>query len=41
LCPPTEFSVRLRLTEQNMADIAVLDRGERLINPEGLAPAWD
>ncbi|MFI5443688.1 2,5-didehydrogluconate reductase DkgB [Polaromonas sp. UC242_47] len=32
---------QLRLTEEDMAQIAALDRGERLVNPEGLAPAWD
>jgi len=32
---------QLRLTKQDMADIAALDRGERRVNPEGLAPAWD
>lgn len=32
---------QLRLTDAQMARIAALDRGERLVNPEGLAPAWD
>jgi 2,5-diketo-D-gluconate reductase B len=32
---------QLRLTEDDMAKIAALDRGERLVNPEGLAPVWD
>ena len=32
---------RLRLTDDDMAKIAALDRGERLANPEGIAPAWD
>ena len=32
---------QLRLTDENMAQIATLDRGERLANPEGLAPKWD
>jgi 2,5-diketo-D-gluconate reductase B len=32
---------QLRLGEEDMARIAALDRGERLVNPEGLAPAWD
>ncbi|MEF7614871.1 2,5-didehydrogluconate reductase DkgB [Aquincola sp. MAHUQ-54] len=32
---------QLRLSEAEMAQIATLDRGERLANPEGLAPAWD
>ncbi|WMJ70963.1 2,5-didehydrogluconate reductase DkgB [Stenotrophomonas sp. 24(2023)] len=31
----------LRLTEEDMAQIARLDRGHRLANPEGIAPAWD
>lgn len=30
----------LRLTEQDMADIAALDRNERLVSPE-FAPEWD
>lgn len=32
---------QLKLSESDMAQIAALDRGERLVNPEGLAPAWD
>lgn len=32
---------QLRLTEADMAQIAALDRGERLVDPEGLAPTWD
>lgn len=32
---------QLRLSDTDLAQIAALDRGERLINPEGLAPAWD
>ncbi len=32
---------QLRLTDEDMAQIAALDRNERLVNPEGLAPAWD
>jgi len=32
---------QLRLSEADMAQIAALDRGERLVNPEGLAPVWD
>ncbi len=32
---------RLRLTEENMAQIGALDRGDRLVNPDGLAPKWD
>ncbi|WP_144632543.1 2,5-didehydrogluconate reductase DkgB [Bordetella genomosp. 13] len=31
----------LRLDDQDMDRIAALDRGERLVDPEGLAPAWD
>lgn len=31
----------LRLDAQDMAQIAALDRGERLANPGGIAPAWD
>ena len=31
----------LRLDAGDMARIAALDRGERLVDPEGLAPAWD
>lgn len=31
---------QLRLTEQDMLRIAALERGERLVNPEGLAPVW-
>ncbi|KAG1306593.1 hypothetical protein G6F63_016543 [Rhizopus arrhizus] len=30
-----------RLTDEDMAQIAKLDRGHRLANPEGIAPAWD
>ena len=32
---------QLRLTEAEMAQIAALDRGERLTDPAGLSPAWD
>ena len=32
---------QLRLTDEDMAQIAALDRGERLANPDGLAPQWD
>lgn len=32
---------QLRLTDDEMAKIATLDRGDRLANPEGIAPAWD
>lgn len=31
----------LRLEDAEMARIDALDRGERLVDPEGLAPAWD
>ena len=31
----------LRLSNEEMAQIAALDRGERLVNPDGLAPLWD
>ncbi|MGQ3055910.1 MAG: 2,5-didehydrogluconate reductase DkgB [Nevskia sp.] len=31
----------LRLTADEMARIAALDRGERLVSPASLAPAWD
>jgi 2,5-diketo-D-gluconate reductase B len=29
------------LSDEDMAQIATLDRGQRLANPEGIAPAWD
>ena len=32
---------QLKLGEADMAQIAALDRNERLTSPEGLAPAWD
>jgi 2,5-diketo-D-gluconate reductase B len=32
---------KLRLTEENMAQIAALDRADRLVSPDGLAPKWD
>jgi len=32
---------QLRLTDGDMARIATLDRGDRLVNPDGLAPKWD
>jgi 2,5-diketo-D-gluconate reductase B len=35
------LSTRLRLSDGQMARIAELDKGKRLINPESLAPAWD
>lgn len=31
----------LRLTADDMARIAMLDRGDRLASPDGIAPAWD
>lgn len=31
----------LQLTAQDMAEIAALERNGRMVNPEGLAPAWD
>ncbi|MCC4597046.1 2,5-didehydrogluconate reductase DkgB [Xanthomonas campestris pv. phormiicola] len=31
----------LRLDDEDMAQIATLDRGERLANPAGIAPDWD
>lgn len=31
----------LRLSDEDMAQIAALDKGHRLANPEGIAPAWD
>jgi 2,5-diketo-D-gluconate reductase B len=34
-------AARLRLTDEDLAQIAKLDRGHRLANPEGIAPAWD
>ncbi|PZP33795.1 MAG: 2,5-didehydrogluconate reductase DkgB [Roseateles depolymerans] len=35
------LAASLRLSDAQMARIAALDRGQRLVNPEGLAPAWD
>lgn len=32
---------QLKLTEKDMQRIASLDRDERLVDPEGLAPQWD
>lgn len=34
-------ATQLQLTETDMAQIATLDRGGRLVDPDGLAPAWD
>ncbi|MET4729059.1 2,5-diketo-D-gluconate reductase B [Lysobacter enzymogenes] len=35
------LAVSLRLDDEDMQRIAGLDRGERLTDPDGLAPAWD
>lgn len=35
------LAVSLRLDDEDMQRIAALDRGERLTDPAGLAPAWD
>ncbi|SDX85960.1 2,5-didehydrogluconate reductase DkgB [Lysobacter enzymogenes] len=35
------LAVSLRLDDEDMRRIAGLDRGERLTDPDGLAPAWD
>ncbi|WP_282264338.1 2,5-didehydrogluconate reductase DkgB [Stenotrophomonas sp. PS02301] len=35
------LAAELRLSEADMAQIAALDRGHRLANPEEIAPAWD
>jgi 2,5-diketo-D-gluconate reductase B len=32
---------QLRLADAELAQIAALDRGERLTDPAGLSPAWD
>ena len=32
---------QLRLSDTEMAQIAALERGGRLVDPEGLAPSWD
>lgn len=34
-------ALELELSEQDMQNIAQLDRHERLVNPDGLAPQWD
>jgi 2,5-diketo-D-gluconate reductase B len=31
----------LRLTDEELAQIDAMDRGQRLVDPEGLAPQWD
>lgn len=35
------LAMSLRLDDEDMQRIAALDRGERLTDPDGLAPAWD
>src|SRR5690606_33965623 len=35
------LAASLRLDDEDMQRIAALDRGERLTDPDGLAPAWD
>jgi 2,5-diketo-D-gluconate reductase B len=35
------LAAELRLGDADMAQIATLDRGQRLANPEGIAPDWD
>ncbi|MGH8080486.1 MAG: 2,5-didehydrogluconate reductase DkgB [Lysobacter sp.] len=35
------LATSLHLSDDDMARIATLDRGERLTNPDGLAPIWD
>lgn len=35
------LATQLSLTDEQMARIAALDKGERMITPEALAPAWD
>lgn len=35
------LATSLRLSDDDMARIATLDRGERLTDPDSLAPAWD
>ncbi len=34
-------ALQLRLNEAELAQIDAMDRGERLVNPDGLAPLWD
>jgi len=34
-------ALQLQLDDADMARIATLDRGHRLANPDGIAPAWD
>lgn len=35
------LALDLKLSDADMEQIALLDRGERLVSPDGLAPAWD
>jgi 2,5-diketo-D-gluconate reductase B len=35
------LATKLRLSDDQMARMAALDQGKRLVNPEGLAPVWD
>lgn len=35
------LSPSLRLSDDEMARIAALDRSDRLVSPESLAPTWD
>ena len=35
------LAAELRLSDEDMAQIATLDRGHRLANPDGIAPVWD
>ncbi|MNF14100.1 2,5-diketo-D-gluconic acid reductase B [compost metagenome] len=32
---------QLRLSDAELAQIDAMDRGERLVDPDGLAPLWD
>ena len=34
-------AVQLTLSEADMAQIAGLERGQRLTSPKGIAPQWD
>jgi 2,5-diketo-D-gluconate reductase B len=34
-------ALQLRLSDAELAQIDAMDRGARLVNPEGLAPRWD
>jgi 2,5-diketo-D-gluconate reductase B len=35
------LATQLRLSDDEMARIAALDRDQRMINPPALAPEWD